>query len=354
MLRSLVGSEMCIRDRYQRRVREPATGNMAAEGEELTWVIMSKGGVAYRNSPKYTDRLTTFRGPEFGSEVQSLTHARTGADEGVTWIETVKGWLPLRTLEGDEVIKRKSDVSKADWMMIKRELQDEDDEGRARSTSVVDKGDLWMYALEDEEQKEAIDDTALVLAAGGCVHAIQHNGEPLWSIDTEFKREKCVSLYSRAPILGGIKAVYAAAHGILLAISATDGRLLWKSNLTQMYKGPCTLALDFAGERLFCGSQGRVMGVCANTGRALWCANLSGVGYDVVTLLTAKLSGLKDAEQLFVGSRGKIFCFSGVKGKIRWSSTMKSSTKCHVSMATHEDRVPVSYTHLTLPTKRIV
>eukprot|EP00658_Telonema_sp_P-2_P034989 TRINITY_DN254_c0_g1_i10.p1 TRINITY_DN254_c0_g1~~TRINITY_DN254_c0_g1_i10.p1 ORF type:complete len:534 (+),score=230.30 TRINITY_DN254_c0_g1_i10:145-1602(+) len=40
MLRSLVGSEMCIRDRYQRRVRDTKTSNMPKEKEHMNIVVI--------------------------------------------------------------------------------------------------------------------------------------------------------------------------------------------------------------------------------------------------------------------------------------------------------------------------
>ena len=74
---------------------------------------------------------------------------------------------------------------------------------------------------------EAIESMALVTAAGGSVAAVCHNGKTLWTVEGVFKIGKCVALLSRSPILGGIKAVYAAAHGLLLAISAVDGTQIW-------------------------------------------------------------------------------------------------------------------------------
>lgn len=112
-----------------------------------TWVVVVKGGVAYRNTPKYTDRVTTFRGPEYGLEVEVFGDARTGVDEGVTWVETKKGWIPIRTLEGTEVIKRKEDLSKREKAEILRAQEEDDDED---DDGVVKKRDLWVNTLENE------------------------------------------------------------------------------------------------------------------------------------------------------------------------------------------------------------
>jgi len=304
------------------------------------WVVVAKGGVAYRNTPKYTDRVTVFRGPEYGSVVEAISNPRTGVDEGTTWIETSKGWLPICSLDGVKVCKKQDTLTKSDISTIRKEKKaiKEADEEESEANG-ISREDLWLTSLEQEDEIEALEDTALVVAAGGSVAAVQHTGETLWQIDDEFKTGKCISLLSRAPILGGIKAVYAAAHGRLLALAANDGRVMWALNLTQMYKGPCTMCLDFSGERLFAASQGHVMGICANTGRSLWVSSLARTGYDVVTLLATKLPGLKDQEQLFVASRGRVFCFSGVKGKIRWDSTMKLSVKSFMCLGVHEDRL---------------
>ena len=113
------------------------------------WVVVVKGGVAYRNTPKYTDRVTTFRGPEYGLEVEVLGDPRTGVDEGVTWIETKKGWIPIRTLDGLEVVKRRDDLTKKELAEIERAKEEDELDDDLGKTSIK-KRDLWVTSLNNE------------------------------------------------------------------------------------------------------------------------------------------------------------------------------------------------------------
>jgi len=115
------------------------------------WVVVAKGGVAYRNTPKYTDRVTVFRGPEYGSVVEAISNPRTGVDEGTTWIETSKGWLPIRSLDGVEVCKKQDTLTKSDISTIRKEkkaIKEADEE--ESDANGISREDLWLTSLEQE------------------------------------------------------------------------------------------------------------------------------------------------------------------------------------------------------------
>ena len=74
------------------------------------------------------------------------------------------------------------------------------------------------------------------------------------------------------------------------------------------------------------GCNGHAVGVDVTNGRIIWKYDLPVMRYQSVTLL---LQG----HFLYTGSYGKVIKLDAVSGMLEWRSKIKSSQKCHLSLA---------------------
>lgn len=121
-------------------------------------------------------------------------------------------------------------------------------------------------------------------------------------------------------------------RGFVRAVQQRSGRKVWETSLPET--GYDLVTLLRCGDQLFAGSRGRVFALDARTGEILWKNELRGMKFEHMVLATEPA-----APSVFVGTYGHVVAISKKTGRARWKTSLPKTGYVLVTLVCEEGRL---------------